>query len=238
MNDDEVLATVRTSLMAARDSLSQEHMRRPVEQIKVRARTRQQRRLAGLAGVGALGVAAAVAVAVPLAAAGQHGTVAAGAPVGIHGEGATQSVHIDLAAWSVDTTPGGTVAVTIRELQDPALLRSDLAKAGVPAFVYFDENCKTNQALPGINSQEAADQAVEIMPATGALGSAEFTINPALMPKGAEITLGVSPTTDEAGGTLLSWTTGLAPVGAPMTCGAGPVQPGAWRYVPSGTPGR
>ena len=229
MNDDEVLGTVRTSLMAARDSLSQEHMRCPVEQITARARSRRQRRLAGLA---ALGVAAGVAVAVPLAAAGQNGTVAAGAPLAVGGQGAAQSVHVDLAAWSIDSTPGGTVSVTIRELQRPALLRSDLAKAGVPAFVYFNESCEPNQALPGINGQQEADLAVEVMPAASALrgGAVEFTVNKALMPKGAEITLGLSPTTHFKNGTLLSWATGLAPVDAQMSCTAGPVRPTGFRF--------
>jgi hypothetical protein len=38
----------------------------------------------------------------------------------------TRAVHVNLDAWSVNTTPSDQVTVTIRDLKDPALLRQTL----------------------------------------------------------------------------------------------------------------
>jgi hypothetical protein len=47
-------------------------------------------------------------------------------------------VHMDLAAWSVNTNQDGSVSVTVRQVGDlfnPAALEKALADAGVPAIV-------------------------------------------------------------------------------------------------------
>jgi hypothetical protein len=51
------------------------------------------------------------------------------------GPAASRSVHVNLDAWSVNTTSTGQVELTVRELQDQALLEQTLANAGVPAIV-------------------------------------------------------------------------------------------------------
>jgi len=46
-------------------------------------------------------------------------------------------VPATLAAWTVNTGPGGTVTVTIRALRDPAGLQARLRMDGIPASVTF-----------------------------------------------------------------------------------------------------
>jgi hypothetical protein len=63
------------------------------------------------------------------------------------GPAASRSVHVNLDAWSVDTTSTGQVELTLRELRDQALLERTLADAGVPAIVNFGKFCEpVNQA--------------------------------------------------------------------------------------------
>ena len=54
-----------------------------------------------------------------------------------------RSVHVHLADFSVDTTPGGTVTLILGDAQirDPNALRQALADAGVPAKVTPDSVC-------------------------------------------------------------------------------------------------
>jgi hypothetical protein len=44
---------------------------------------------------------------------------------------------VQLAAWSVDARPDGTVVLTIRELNDADRLTAALKRAGIPALVEF-----------------------------------------------------------------------------------------------------
>lgn len=76
-------------------------------------------------------VAAAAAIVVPAAIASSGTSPAAAAP----------DVHVNLAAWSVNTSPDGTVTFTERRGTDPGRLQQVLAKAGVPAVVRFGELC-------------------------------------------------------------------------------------------------
>jgi hypothetical protein len=91
---------------------------------------------------------------------------------------------MNLDAWSVNTTSTGLAELTVRELQDQALLEQTLADAGVPAIVNFGEFCG------------AADQADNLTRTTGThfLGGSvtsggvllPITINPAAVPSGGE----------------------------------------------------
>jgi hypothetical protein len=168
MNDDQLLTAVRSSLM---DSLTEVHLDQPVSAITGRARTRRLRRglAAGAVGAVALGTSLSLALtAVP----------AAGPPV-----------HVNLDAWSVNTTSTGQVELTLRELQDRALLEQTLAQAGVPAIVNFGQFCG------------AADQADNLTSTTGThfLGRPvarhgtllALIINPAAVPAGATVDIGV-----------------------------------------------
>src|SRR6266542_4086317 len=50
-------------------------------------------------------------------------------------------VHVHLAAWSVDTSPDGTVTFKLHNTSQPARLQHVLAQAGVPAMVRRGEIC-------------------------------------------------------------------------------------------------
>jgi hypothetical protein len=194
MSDEDMLAAMRHSLAGARDSLAHLHMTRPPEAITARARTRRLRRLSG---AGAAGTALGVGLALALSS----------------GPAAPRPVHVNLDAWSVNTTPSGLVDITIRELLDPALLRQDLADAGVPAVVTFGEFCTTQPGSPP-----------DLPPALGKPrregGDVAFTINPAAMPAGTELTVGLREGLTKEGqpGLLTAWL-GLVTKGVPLTCG-------------------
>ena len=111
MNDNDLITAVRQSVSGVRMSV-------PAENIISRSRAiRARRRIPAAAA--ALAAAAGTAVAVTTLAAPGHQPAA------------------QLAAWTVVTTPGGAVHVTIRELRDPAGLQQRLRADGVPASVTY-----------------------------------------------------------------------------------------------------
>jgi hypothetical protein len=202
MNDEDMLAAMRNSLSA---SLAGVHMTQPASAITARARRRVLRR--GATGFGAVALAAGLGLAlVP-------GGQAAGHPV-----------HANLAAWSVNTTPSGIVDVTVRELKDPALLRATLAAAGVQALVTFNEVCypKSGGGLPQIQQVLGhQDTSREIV----------LTINPAAMPAGTELTIGMM----RAGGGITFTAFALIKDGTALTCGPGLTHPAGTPSAPSPT---
>jgi hypothetical protein len=115
MNDNDLITTVRESFTGV-------HSITPVEQIvdrgrRLRARRRIPRLAAGLA-----------------VTAGAAATVTALLPAS-HQVTAVRPAQ--LAAWTVQRDPGGTIKVTIRELRDAAGLQARLRADGVPANVVF-----------------------------------------------------------------------------------------------------
>jgi hypothetical protein len=76
MNDDEALAAVRGCLTAARDSLDDVHMERPVEAFVARGRARRVRRVLAIRAAVACGTAAVTAAAVIAVTGGASGTPA------------------------------------------------------------------------------------------------------------------------------------------------------------------
>lgn len=167
MNDDQLLTAVRSSLM---DSLTDVHLDQPVSAITGRARTRRLRRGLAAGAVGAVALGTSLSLALTAGSAGR-------------------SVHVHLDAWSVNTTSTGQVELTLRELQDRALLEQTLAQAGVPAIVNFGQFCG------------AADQSDNLTGTTGThfLGRPvarhgtllALIINPAAVPAGATVDIGV-----------------------------------------------
>ena len=119
MNDEDMLAAMRSSLTSVKDSLTGVHMDQPPEAITARARARRLRRGLSGAGAGSLALAIGLALAWP------------------GGPPAARAVHVNLDAWSVNTTSAGLVDVTIRELKDPAGLQARLRADGVPINVSF-----------------------------------------------------------------------------------------------------
>jgi hypothetical protein len=196
MNDDDMLAAMRSSLAGVKDSLTDVHLDRPPEAITARARARRLRR--GLTGVGAAGLALGLGLALPGGPAGQR------------------AVHVNLAAWSVNTTSAGLIDITIRELQDPAALRQALADAGVPATVTFGQVCTGAESLPQI------DQVLHKQRPTES-SDVVLTVDPAAMPAGTELVIGVAraaaPGKTGSGPGLVAGF-GLARDGARLTCHA------------------
>jgi hypothetical protein len=166
MNDDEMLTAVRGSLTDVKDSLIDVRMDQPAGAIVARARRRRLGR--GLSGVGAASLALGVGLAVAFSG----------------GQPSVQPVHVNLDAWSVDSTSSGRVTVTIHELRDPTLLGRTLAAAGIPAIVTTGRLCGTGKSLPGTS--------VILARGDGKAGGTVLIINPTAMPTGSELTLGTT----------------------------------------------
>jgi hypothetical protein len=200
MNDDEMLATMRRSLTGLAESLTDVRMERPVATIQSRARGRRLRH--GVIGAGTGGLALGVGLAL----------AASGGPAA-SGDSAARArpVHVNLDAWSVNTLSNGKVYVDVRELQNPALLRQTLADAGIPAIVTFGEFC----AGP---SGSANQYLREVLGKASVGGQARLTIDPAGIPHGSELSIGIMTVT-KRGVPGLDASFGLVKIGAHLTCG-------------------
>jgi hypothetical protein len=193
MNDDDMLAATRSSLTSVKDSLTEVHMDRPPEAITARARARRLRR--GLPGAGAAGLAL---------------TLSSGHPAASGGPPAARTVHVNLAAWSVNTTPSGQVNVTIRELKDPARLSKTLADAGVPVMLTSGRVCDTGYQA----------QLSRVVHKLGGSGDVVLTINPAAMPAGTKVVIGIG-TFRKGSEHFLAAAFGLIKDGSPLACPGG-----------------
>jgi hypothetical protein len=111
MHDDDVITRVREPFAAVR-------MTTPAEAVMARGRSIRRHRRQGMTAAAA--AAAAVLAVVAFA------VLPGGRPVPVR-----------LAAWTVTTERNGIVAVTIRDLRDPAGLQRALQAHGVPAIVRF-----------------------------------------------------------------------------------------------------
>jgi len=204
MNDDAALTALKDRLGQVRDELDDVHMSIPADDIFARARTRRTRRW--ITAAGAVCAAAGLAVGLLLPS----------------GTGA-RSVHIHLAAWSVNTNPNGTVTLTVRQLTHAAQLQRALAEAGVPAIVTFGEQCLNTQnqnALQkaGVTFKVSAHPPGEI-------------ITPSQIPAGTKLlfSLNLAVTHSSTGGTTrgvgFGW--GLVKTGQPLHCtrGSGQINP-------------
>src|SRR5215472_18264717 len=125
MDDDNELSDMRESLIAEGAGLAGVHMNRPAEEVMARGRTLRLRRrlLRGLSGVTAASAATAIALTLPGGGAG------------------FRQVHVNEAAWSVNTNRDGTVTLQVRRAADPVRLEAVLSQAGVPALVGWGEGC-------------------------------------------------------------------------------------------------
>jgi hypothetical protein len=122
-------------------------------------------------------------------------------------------VHIHLAAFSVDTHPGGTVTVTLTQGQmfDPNALRQALAKAGVPALVTVGSVCTTSTPSDALN---------KVLSRSASGRQTVTTISPAAIPAGQKLSIGYFPVPN-GGGLHIS----LVPDNAPLTCSPSPPAP-------------
>ena len=126
MNDDNELSDMRESLIAEGADLAGVHMIRPAEAVIARGQKLRLRRrlLRGLSGVTAASAALALALTLPGGGAG------------------FRQVHVNEAAWSVNTNQDGTVTLQVRKAADPVRLESVLSQAGVTATVGWGRNCE------------------------------------------------------------------------------------------------
>ncbi len=186
MNDEELLATVRDCLTAARDRVAAEQLERPVLAIIRRARRRRLRQ-----GLSTTVTAALVAVAAFALLPGSGGR-------------SHRATSVRLAAWTVIDEPGGKIGVTIRELDDPAGLQRRLRADGVPVTIRY---------MPDSGGKRDADRSLHLClyrPGGDRLfatmsrilpirslprGQIAFTIKPSAIPAGLALWIAVETTT-------------------------------------------
>ncbi|MBO0809823.1 MAG: hypothetical protein J2P32_16125 [Actinobacteria bacterium] len=214
MNDYQGLTEVRESLLAEGDALTGVHMNRSAEAVLARGQSlRLRRRLTrGLSGVAAVGGAAAIAVALSTG-----GTAAR-----------PREVHVNLTAWSVNTSHNGTVTLKMRSLSDPRRLEHTLGEAGVPALVRWGELCTAprSQYLPAGGIVDGPDYVGGIAPPVRIHGESYpnevWTFTPSRMPPHARYMLTAIPVNRvPAGRGGMTW--GLIRDSAHVTCSTDPV---------------
>lgn len=175
MNDDSALGTVRDSLTAAKDSLTEVQMSTPLDTIVRHGRAaRRRHRLIGLAGTGALAVTAALAVSLTVAIGSTHRTGT-----------------IRTTAFTLVSNADGTATLTIHPqvLLDASTLQSDLKQDGIPAMVTVGRFCSSDPPPAGFL------RVVSFQPKTQGSGrqpvaDPTVTFHPAAMPPGAELSFG------------------------------------------------
>jgi hypothetical protein len=202
-------------LDALRDSLDGITMPTPVEQIETAGRRRRNRRR--LIGTGATAVAAALAVAVPMIA---NPSTAPPSAADSAGPGA---VHIQKAAFSIDTKTDGTIHVTWDKeayFTDHAGLEKALRDAGFPVLIKEGEFCKgphdsgkldPSGGGPGVEAVRKAETSKD--------GRVTFIFIPSAMPPGKQLFIGYLNTAQLASvhgnpGSVER----LVPTGVPLTC--------------------
>jgi hypothetical protein len=169
MHDDDVITRVREPFAAVR-------MTTPVAAVMARGRAVRRHRLQAMTAAAA--AAAAVLAVIALA-------VVPGA----------RPVPVRLAAWTVTTEPGGIVAVTIRDLRDPAGLQRALQAHGVPAIVRFHPG---GSLIPGcVTSVPSALATIEgrvfVSPPAASGGRSLLYIDPAAVPGTDKIAIDAVP---------------------------------------------
>jgi hypothetical protein len=210
MNDDATLTAVRDRFREVRGSIADVRMDTTASEIFADAKKRRSRRVLAAAGAACAAIGIALALAVP--------------------GGQARPVHVHLAAWSVDTSPDGTVTFKLRNTSQPARLQRVLAQAGVPALVRRGEIClargrhvllPTQGIVSYLNGRPTPLSSVFLlMGGHGAGGKPlnwSWTITPAKIPPGDRFVISaipgnrVSPDHIQA-----AWE--FVPASAPVTC--------------------
>ena len=178
ITDDDLLAPVR-------QSLSRLHMQTPVETIIRAGRIRQRRRHAAVGTAAtATGVAALI---VGTSVTGGHAAPPVGStgplPVASTEPPPVGSPSTRPVAFTLTSAEGGATKLTLYKGQnlDPDALRQALAERGIPALVTVGKFCRTTPEPAPIG---------ELLTPSEQAGENVFTINPAAIPPGAEISFG------------------------------------------------
>ena len=208
MTDDATLAVLANRLAEVRDSVSGVRMTRPASEIFAAAGKRRRRRVLAAAGAACAAIGIALALAVP-------GSQA-------------RPVHVHLAAWSVDTSPDGTVTFKLHNTSQPARLQHVLAQAGVPAMVRRGEIClargrhvllPTQGIVSYLNGRPTQMSSVFLL--MGGHGSSKplnwsWTITPSKIPQGARFVISAVPDRVSPDHIQAAWE--FVPGSAPVTC--------------------
>jgi hypothetical protein len=152
-----------------RESMEGVHMHTPVERIVAAGRARRRRKVTAIA----VGAAVAGGLSLVVATGGQQVNAP---PAG---------VHVQLAAFSVDSNADGTVTVKLTKEQtlDPATLQNALAQAGIPADIRINEFCNSPVHIPGFDKVMSDSKEED--------GRIVMTIDPTAMPEGTKIIAGI-----------------------------------------------
>jgi hypothetical protein len=152
-----------------RESMEGVHMHTPVERIVAAGRARRRRKVTAIA----VGAAAAGGLSLVVAIGGQQVNAP---PAG---------VHVQLAAFSVDSNADGTVTVKLTKEQtlDPVTLQNALAQAGIPADIRINEFCNSPVDIPGFDKVMSDSKEED--------GRVVMTIDPTAMPEGTKIVAGI-----------------------------------------------
>ncbi|GGN88381.1 hypothetical protein GCM10010112_71810 [Actinoplanes lobatus] len=165
-NHDDLYTLVRTEFEPVR-------MRPDLDDITTRGRTLRRRRHIALTATLAAAAASALVLTLPT------------------GTKPGPPAPMNLAAWSIESTPDGTVVLTIRQLTDADRLTAALKTAGVPALVEFERvppQAKTIGCAD--NGQPSLPQLYDVTPTqTGNAHPGEhiFTIRRDRMPPGTNL---------------------------------------------------
>jgi hypothetical protein len=136
------------------------------------------------------------------------------------------AVHVNLAAWSVNTNPDGTVTFKVKRIADPTRLEHVLAEAGVPAIVRFGENCRAQGPTLPMRGIVSGPTYVG-----GTVGRPQrihgrpypawaYTINPSAMPSGSRFMISIGPGPHPGNPTNDQWFDwAVVPAGTHVTCG-------------------
>jgi hypothetical protein len=153
--------------------------RPPLAAITTRGRTHRRRRLAGFGGITAGTAAAAVMLSLGLT--GVFGSAPA------RGTGTIRTMAFTLVKHA-----NGTVTLTINQkvLLEPSILESDLRQDGIPALVTTGSFCSSIPSPAGFKQAVVAGQ--QKTPPT-------FTIYPAAIPAGTELSFGYFRLADALG---------------------------------------
>ncbi|MBY8879982.1 hypothetical protein [Actinacidiphila acidipaludis] len=179
MNDHDVLDALRNSF----DDIT---MSTPVERIEAAGSARRnRRRLVGTAGVAA---AAALAIGVPVLINPSTAPPSAGDSTG------AGSVHIQTAAYTVDTKTDGTLVATWDKaayFSDHKGLEKALHRAGFPVVIKEGVFCKGPHDDGRLSPSGSGPGVSDVMKGgRGHDGRVTFTFYPAAMPAGKQLFIG------------------------------------------------
>lgn len=202
-SDDYATHAVLRALDAAVPGVQ---MSTPIERVMATARCRK--RLRGAAGAAACAVVLGT------------GLVLALTPVSpfAHDGRSAATGTVKLTAWTVDSSPDGTVTITTREFTHAGLLQQVLARDGVPAVVRFGPHC---QPAAGEHAVPGPVQAKVIRPGKQPGGN-PLTIDRTAMPSGTELLINHWRAGSDGAGSLGVTTVRLYPAGTTFACHAPP----------------